>query len=170
MAPITARGRRRRGVTHAPRQRGFGMLWALMTVALIGIYLMQIGEVWTMQAQRAKEDELLRRGDAIRRAIEAYVKADPSGTFPKDFDELLRDPRASFVRRYLRDAYTDPMTHGDWQKILGPGGELYGVYSASTEAPIKKDGFADTYASFGLQTSYEEWKFTYYPEKNLSRR
>lgn len=146
------------------------MLWALMCVALIAIYLMQVGEVWTTQVQRAKEDELLRKGDAIRAAIAAYVKADKSGAFPKRFEDLLRDPRASFVQRYLRAAYADPMTNGEWQTVRGPDGELYGVYSASTEAPLKKDGFPDLYASFATQTSYSEWKFTYYPERNMSRR
>ncbi|WP_244807777.1 type II secretion system protein [Caballeronia zhejiangensis] len=170
MAAITARGERRGGARRK-RERGFGMLWALMCVALISICLMAVGTVWTTQIQRVKEDELLRRGDAIRRAIEAYVKADKSGAFPKRFDDLLRDPRASYVQRYLREAYADPMTNdGPWQEIRGPDGELYGVYSASNEAPLKKDGFSDSDASFGLQTSISEWKFTYYPEKNMSRR
>ncbi|WP_175939714.1 type II secretion system protein [Caballeronia sp. BCC1704] len=160
MAPITARG----------RQRGFGMLWALMSVALISIYLMKVGEVWSTQAQRVKEDELLRRGDAIRAAIEAYVKADKGGAFPRDLKDLTRDPRASFVRRYLRQAYDDPMTGGEWQTVRGPGGELYGVYSASTEAPLKKDGFSDSDASFATQTSYSEWKFTHFPDRGMTRR
>ncbi len=142
------------------------MLWALMCVALIGIYLMQVGEVWTTQVRRTCEDELLRRGGAI----EQYVKAEKNGEFPKTFDDLLHDPRASFTRRFLRDAYTDPMTGGDWEIVRGQSGELYGVYSKSTEQPLKKDGFPDLYASFALQTSYSEWKFTYYPERSMKRR
>jgi hypothetical protein len=62
------------------------------------------------------------------------------------------------------------MTNGPWQTIRGPGGELYGVYSASADAPLKKDGFSDSDASFATQTSYSEWKFTYYPEKSMNRR
>jgi len=172
MAATTAHGKRRfRRAALRLRQRGFGMLWTLMCVALMGIYLMKVGTVWTTQVQRTQEDELLRKGDAIRRAIEAYVKADPARAFPKSFDDLLRDPRASFVRRFLRDAYRDPMTsNGEWQLISGSGGELYGVYSASTAAPLKKDGFPDDYASFALQTSYQDWKFAYYPERSMSRR
>jgi type II secretory pathway pseudopilin PulG len=141
-----------------------------MCVALIGIYLMQIGTVWTTQVQRAREEDLLRKGDAIRRAIEQYVKADSSGAFPKRFEDLLRDPRTSFVRRYLREAYNDPMTNSEWQLIRGSEGELYGVYSSSPQTPLKKDGFPDAYASFALQTSYEDWKFAYYPERSLNRR
>jgi type II secretory pathway pseudopilin PulG len=171
MVPTTARGKRRCHTTaFRARQRGFGILWALMCVALIGIYLMEVGTVWTTQVQRTKEDELLRRGDAIRRAIVQYVKADSGGAFPKSFDDLLRDPRSSFVRRYLREAYTDPMTNGEWQLIRGADGELYGVYSSSTQAPLKKDGFPDTYANFALQTSYQDWKFVFYPERSMNRR
>jgi type II secretory pathway pseudopilin PulG len=166
MAPTTAHGERR---TRRPED-GFGMLWALVSVALIGIYLMKVGEVWSTQTQRTKEDELVRRGDAIRAAIEAYVKADKSAAFPKEFSDLLRDSRTSFVQRYLRQPYDDPMTNGPWQIIRGPGGELYGVYSASADAPLKKDGFSDSDASFATQTSYSEWKFTYYPEKSMNRR
>jgi type II secretory pathway pseudopilin PulG len=146
------------------------MLWALVCVALVGIYLMEVGTVWTTQVQRAKEEELMRKGDAIRRAIVAYVAADKSGTYPKSFDDLLRDPRVSFVRRYLREAYPDPMTNGDWQTERGPGGELYGVYSASAAEPLKKDGFPDEYASFALKPTYQDWKFANYPERSMSRR
>ncbi len=150
------------------------MLWALMSVALIGIYLMKIGELWSTQAQRAKEDELLRRGDAIRAAIEAYVRAGNGAAFPRDLKDLLRDPRDAFVRRYLRQPYADPMTNGDWQIVRGPGGELYGVYSASTEAPFKKDGFSDDDASFATATSYADWKFIYVlgsvSDRSTSRR
>ncbi|WP_063786753.1 type II secretion system protein [Caballeronia cordobensis] len=164
MARTTAVGRRR------GRQRGFGMLWALVCVALIGIYLMEVGTVWTTQVKRAKEDELLRRGDAIRRAIVAYVQADQSGAYPKSFDDLLRDPRVSFVRRFLREPYADPMTNGEWLFERGPGGELYGVYSASGDEPLKKDGFPDQYAGFALKPTYQEWKFTNFPERSMSRR
>ncbi|CAH2777584.1 MAG: hypothetical protein CBHOC_0763 [uncultured Caballeronia sp.] len=146
------------------------MLWALMCVALIGIYLMQVGTVWSTQMQREKEDALLREGDAIRQAIEAYVKADPGGAFPRSFDDLLRDSRVSFVRRYLREPYPDPMTSGEWQMVRGPGGELYGVFSSSTETPLKMDGFPDSYANFALQTTYQDWKFTFYPERSMNRR
>jgi type II secretory pathway pseudopilin PulG len=146
------------------------MLWVLMCVALVSIYLMKVGEVWTTQIQRTREDELLRRGDAIRRAITEYVAADPGGAYPMSFDDLLHDPRASFARRFLRQPYLDPMTNDAWQTIRGPAGELYGVYSASTQAPLKKDGFNDDDAGFALQSSYQDWKFTFYPQRGMNRR
>ena len=168
MVRITNIGRRRR----VPRKRegGYGIMLALICVAVMGIYLLAVGEVWTTQAQRVKEEELLRKGDAIRRAIESYVKADASGRYPTTFDELLRDPRVSYVRRDLRDAYPDPMTNGPWEVVRGPGGELYGVYSSAQGTPLKVDGFPDRYASFSLQTTYQDWKFTFYPHTGLRRQ
>lgn len=162
MARITAAGRR--------AARGFTILWALMTVALMGIYLAQAGRMWSTEIRRAKEEDLLRKGDAIRKAIQSYVRADSSGTYPKSFAELLSDPRVSFARRHLREAYPDPMANGEWHLILGPGGELYGVYSNAEGVPLKQDGFPDEYASFSLQKSYQEWKFVYYPSGGLMRR
>lgn len=150
--------------------RGFGILGALVCVALMAIYLAKVGEMWSTLAQRSKEEELLRKGNAIRKGIESYVRADNGGAFPMRIEDLLHDPRVSFVRRHLRDAYRDPMTNGDWQVIHGPGNELYGVYSSATDAPLKKDGFPDLYGNFALATTYEEWKFAYFPDGGLMRR
>jgi hypothetical protein len=152
------------------RQRGVVMLWALMCVALMSIYLMKVGQMWATNIRRANEDELLRRGDAIRSGIQSFVRAESSNAFPRNFEDLLRDPRASFVRRHLRAAYADPMTRGDWQIVKGPNGEFYGVYSASQDVPFKRDEFSDADAGFSLQTSYEEWKFVTYPSNGMVRR
>jgi hypothetical protein len=154
----------------AARQRGVVMLWALMCVALISIYLMKVGQMWETNIRRANEDELLRRGDAIRNGIQSFVRAESSNAFPRNFDDLLQDPRASFVRRHLRSAYADPITHGDWQIVKGPNGEFYGVYSASQDVPFKRDEFSDADAGFSLQTSYQEWKFVTYPSNGMVRR
>ena len=169
MAPITRRGRRT-GVVVGRRQRGFGLLWALVCVAVMGIYLARVGTVWSTQVQRSREAELLRNGDAIRKAIQSYVRADPAGTYPRSFDDLLGDPRVSFARRHLRQAYADPMTQGDWELIRGPQGELYGVYSRAGGEPLKQDDFPPDYQSFALKKSYQEWKFAAYPSGGLMRR
>ncbi|MFC4419102.1 type II secretion system protein [Cupriavidus pampae] len=171
MARTTARGRR--AGTDA-RARGFGIIWALMCVALMGIYLARVGDMWSTLAQRSREEELLRNGHAIHAAIRSFVAADASGAYPRDFNDLLSDPRASFARRHLRARYRDPMadpgTGADWKEIRGPAGELYGVYSGAAGTPLKQDGFPDEYASFALQKSYSEWKFAHYPSSSMMRR
>jgi hypothetical protein len=146
------------------------MLWALMCVALISIYLMKAGQMWETRIRRANEDELLRRGDAIRNGIQSFVRAESNAAFPRRVEDLLQDPRTSFVRRHLRAAYADPVTRGDWQIVKGPNGEFYGVYSSAPGVPLKRDGFSDADAGFALQTSYEEWKFVTYPSNGMVRR
>ncbi len=168
MGRIMGRGDRR--FRPARRERGFGIIWALMCVALMGIWLARVGEMWSTLAQRSREEELLRNGHAIHAAIRAYVAADASGAYPRDFSDLLSDPRASFARRFLRAQYRDPMGEADWQVIRGPSGELYGVYSNAPGIPLKQDGFPDEYASFSLQKSYSEWKFVHYPSNSMMRR
>ena len=171
MERVTAAGRRlRRYLRYRAHQNGVGFLWALLCVALISIYLLEVGTMWSTRSQRLREEELLRNGAAIRSAIEAYVKAETNGAFPKSFTDLLSDPRVSFARRYLREAYPDPMTNGDWQLVQGPQGELYGVYSNAPGEPLKQDDFPDAYASFALQKSYADWKFVYYPSSGMIRR
>ncbi|WP_191002313.1 type II secretion system protein [Cupriavidus pauculus] len=154
------------------RARGFGIIWALMCVALMGIWLARVGEMWSTLAQRTREEELLRNGHAIHVAIRGYVAADASGAYPREFDDLLADPRTSFARRFLRARYRDPMAEGnaDWQVVRGPAGELYGVYSNAPGTPLKQDGFPDEYASFSLQKHYSEWKFVHYPSGSMMRR
>ncbi|MDR0182580.1 type II secretion system protein [Lysobacter arvi] len=168
MAPSIRHGRCASPANH--RQRGFGLLWALVCVAVMGIYLARVGTVWSTQVQRSREAELLRNGDAIRKAIQSYVRADASGTFPRSFDDLLGDPRVSFARRHLRQPYVDPMTGGDWELIRGAQGELYGVYSRAEGEPLKQDDFPPDYQSFVLKKSYQEWKFAVYPGGGMMRR
>ena len=160
----------RRHAMRGRRAHGVGIIGVLVCVALLGIYLASVGQMWTTISQRNKEIALLRKGNAIRRGIESYVRADTSGAYPMEIRDLVRDPRASFVRRHLRDAYSDPMTGGPWQVINGPARELFGVYSNAPGTPLKKDEFPDRYSSFALATTYEEWKFVFFPESGMTRR
>ncbi|PXV57048.1 Type II secretory pathway, pseudopilin PulG [Dyella jiangningensis] len=145
------------------RQRGFNFLWAIAAVAIMAIYLGRIGTIWTTEVRRENEHDLLVVGNAIRQAIKAYVDVDKDKRFPTRLHDLLSDPRVPYVRRFLRQAYVDPMTSGDWELIRGPHGELFGVYSRADGVPLKQDGFDDEYANFAHQQSYADWKFAHYP-------
>lgn len=150
-------------------QGGASYLWAVLAIAVMGIYLARIGEVWWLRERSADETELLRRGDAIRAAIEAYEKASSGGDrYPRALKDLLLDPRSPTPRRFLRRAYLDPMTGDDWETIRGPSGELYGVNSALDLAPIKQDGFPSRYAQFRHQRSYRQWRFEVHPQATAS--
>ncbi|WP_263569938.1 hypothetical protein [Roseateles oligotrophus] len=72
--------------------------------------------------QREREAELRFRGEAIAKAIAAYMGASPAGTnsLPQRLEDLLEDRRSGTVQRHLRRLYADPFTgRTDWQLILG---------------------------------------------------
>ncbi len=171
MAATTVTGRHGARARGGPAsQRGFGILAALLCVALVGIYLMEVGTIWSLQVQRAKEEQLLRHGDAIRAAIRSYAMADGGGVYPTSLEDLLVDPRVPYPRHHLRALYPDPMTGEDWQLIKGAEGEIYGVNSAATGIPLKQYDFSPEDASFAMKSSYQEWKFTHYPSAGRMRR
>ncbi len=146
------------------RCRGFTYIGILIAVALTGVGLAATGDLWSMAAQRDKERELLFIGDEFRRAITSYYDSTPGTAkqFPRNFEELLRDPRYPVVRRHLRKMYADPISgRPDWGVVPGPGGTIMGVYSQSVSAPVKRAGFSGYYQYFEKAESYADWKFIY---------
>ncbi len=138
---------------------GFTLLMVLFGLVLIGLGLALAGQQWSFIMRREKEAELLFRGDEIRDAIEAYRTATGGvTTFPRKLEDLVKDPRTSFTRRYLRKVYTDPITGGDWE-LIKEGDFIRGVRSRSGGEPIKTNCFPPEYAVFAGATSYRDWKF-----------
>lgn len=143
---------------------GFTYIGILIAVALTGVGLAATGDLWSMAAQRDKERQLLFVGDEFRRAITSYHDSTPGAAkqFPRNFEDLLRDPRYPVVRRHLRRLYADPFTgRPDWGIVPGPGGTLMGIYSLSEAAPVKRTGFSGYYQSFEKAEQYADWKFIY---------
>lgn len=153
------------------RQQGFTYLALLFAVALSGIALAAIGVVWSTERQREKEKELLAIGDEIRRAIGAYYEGAPGSVkrYPAKLEDLLKDMRFLGVKRHLRQIYPDPMGSQAWSLVTAPEGGIMGVYSNSTEAPIRQAGFADRFAAFEGKSRYADWQFVYRPAIELSR-
>jgi len=144
------------------RMRGFGYIGLLILVAMMSAALAGAGEVWHTAQQREKEQELLFAGGQFRRAIAQYYASTPGKArrYPLHLEELLKDPRHPGVRRYLRKIYLDPMTgKAEWGLVTGPGGEIYGVYSRSQDAPLKWAGFRLAEKDFEGKTKYSEWVF-----------
>ena len=144
---------------------GFTYITALIVVAVMGIGLNAAGTYWSTTMKREKEKELLFRGDQIRRAIVSFSDASDRGNvsrYPRTLKELLKDPRSPSIRRHIRRLYKDPMgPDGEWGLILDDGGRIKGVFSASTETPIKQGNFAAPYESFGRAASYRDWRFVH---------
>jgi hypothetical protein len=56
--------------------------------------------------------------------------------------------------------YADPMTGStEWGLVKGPAGEIYGVYSLSSDEPLKKSNFALADRNFEGAAKYSDWVF-----------
>ena len=106
-------------------QRGFTLLMVLVMIVVIGLVLGITGASWKTITQRAKEEELLFRGEQYRQAIGSYfnsAQGGAKGAYPANLEDLLRDPRSAQVVRHIRKLYKDPMTGDDFEVIRGRGG------------------------------------------------
>lgn len=140
------------------RSAGFTYIGLLLVVAVMGIALTAVTEVWQTAQKRDKEEELLFVGDQIRHAIGAYVAI--AATYPRSLEDLLKDPGFPGVRRYLRKIYRDPMTgRAEWGLVKSAGDTIIGVYSLSDGEPFKKSGFSLADQDFEGKKKYSEWVF-----------
>jgi len=101
----------------ARAENGFVYLWALFAVALAGIVMAGVGQIWQVKAQREKEAQLLYVGEEFRKAIMSYYN---TGTrqFPESLEDLLQDKRSPNIKRHLRKIYLDPVTNtAEWGLI-----------------------------------------------------
>jgi type II secretory pathway pseudopilin PulG len=144
-----------------PASAGFTYLGVLLLVALMGVSLTVVSQLWQTKQKRDKEDELLFIGDQFRRAIGYYYASTPGGVarYPTRLEDLLRDPRFPGVRRYLRRVYRDPMTGTAEWGLEKAGDSIVGVHSLSEDEPLKKAGFGLADRSFEGTSRYSEWVF-----------
>lgn len=135
----------------------------LLVVGVMGAGLAAYGQIYSHQAQREKEAELIFRGGQYRLAIESYYRKEQ--TYPKSLAELLADNRYPTPVRHLRRLYPDPMTgRAQWGLMETPDGTgVMGVYSTSEEAPIKTGGFALADQHFADAKTYKGWQFFHSP-------
>jgi type II secretory pathway pseudopilin PulG len=149
----------------AGRQKGFTYLSLLLIVAAMGFGFAAFGQLASQQAKREKEAELLFVGDAYRQAIAQYYQSGPGGhkRYPQSLEQLLRDDRFSFNRRYLRKLYKDPVTGKDLEVVKAPEGGIMGVFSPSEVEPAKSANFPPEYAAFEGAQRLNEWQFLYVP-------
>lgn len=144
------------------RQRGFTMIGILFLVAGLGVAMAALGTMWHTLAQREKERELLFIGDEFRAAIKSFWMAPAGGVkrLPKDFDELLEDPRFPNTVRHLRRVYRDPMTgETEWGLVKEPDGGIAAIYSLSEATPMKTANFPKDYEDFKNAKTYQDWVF-----------
>jgi type II secretory pathway pseudopilin PulG len=140
------------------------LLALLIGLVLSGIALMGAVDVWTLQRQREREQQLLYAGDQYRQAIRRYYYAAPAGTprtLPVSLELLLEDDRYPIPVRHLRRLYSDPITgQAEWG-LLRAGDRIAGVYSLSEAMPVKQAGFSIADESFTGRSRYKEWVFSF---------
>ncbi len=143
---------------------GFTYLGVLFAVALMGALLASIATVYHQVQQREREEQLLFVGKQFSQAIAAYYENSPgvAKQFPRALESLVEDKRFPFTRRYLRRIFYDPFTGStDWGLVKGPDGGITGVYSKSSEEPLKKANFGEKLAQFEGKSHYSDWQFLY---------
>ncbi|HYD78905.1 MAG TPA: type II secretion system protein [Paucimonas sp.] len=150
------------------RQRGFSYVIVMFTVAVATILSVRALENSLTAERRVKEAELLYVGQAYRDAIRSYYEntLGSNKQYPEDLDQLLEDAdRTSTLQRHLRKRYRDPITgSADWGLVRTEDGkQIIGVYSLSTQQPIKSGGFSGDFAAFASAKTYQDWKFVYKP-------
>lgn len=111
-------------------QGGFTYLGVLIAMALIGIGLLAISEVWTTTTKRQKMAQLDWVGEQYVQAIESYYYANTGSVhlYPPTLDDLLEDKRYLSIRRHIRTLYGNPFTNGNaWKTLPAPGGGIQGI-------------------------------------------
>jgi type II secretory pathway pseudopilin PulG len=130
----------------------------LILIAVMGLTMTVVADVWQTTQQRDKEEELLFVGNEIRRAIGAYFAN--ASSYPHRLEDLLKDPGFPGVRRYLRKIYRDPITgRAEWGLLKADGNSITGVYSLSDAEPLKQGGFSLADQGFERKKKYSEWVF-----------
>ena len=153
-----------------PAERGYAMAALLVALAVMAVMMSVALPVWRHDARRAKEEELVWRGQQYVRAIRLYQAR--MQALPPSVDVLV-------TGRFLRKKYKDPITGDDFQ-VLGAGspapgqagqtgqsqsaqgaivGAVMGVVSKSKEESIRV---------YQGRTHYNEWTFLFVNQRPTS--
>ncbi len=100
-------------------ESGYAMLLVFFLAAIIAVALYSELPRVAFEAQRAKEQLLIERGEQYKRAIQLFVRK--AGRYPATIEEL----ESLNNMRFLRKRYLDPMTGKEkWRLIHINGGVL----------------------------------------------
>jgi len=147
-----------------PPANGFAYLSLLIFLALMGFVCAMAVQVGGLVHRRAAEQALLDVGLEFARALSSYSDQTPPGMDdqPLSLQELLLDARHTEKIRHLRQIYPDPMTGStEWGLELDPDTRtIIGVFSLSTQRPIKLGNFTPGLSSFNEKKLISEWVFS----------
>ncbi|WP_176451877.1 type II secretion system protein [Rhodoferax sp. TH121] len=154
---------------HATSQHGFTYIAVLAALVLVSLGTQGVIQVVSQQAQREREEALLRVGATYARAIGSYYRATPGSVkrWPNTLEELLEDRRLLQVHRHIRETYPDPITRNtEWELVMAPEGGIQGVRSRSIRAPLRTGPVEIDEFALPAAQRYAEWTFVYQPDMN----
>jgi type II secretory pathway pseudopilin PulG len=148
-------------LTRRRSQTGFTYIMLLWWVALSGLMLAALSQSWVIDARRAREAELIWRGEQFRLALEAYASVpvtEGASRLPTRLEDLLEDRRTGVPQRHLRRIWRDPLTGRAQWGLVREGDGIVGVHSLSPAAPLNPpDGI----------TRYDQWRFVMGQQQTL---
>lgn len=163
----------RSGRPGRPRQDGFTLLALLAGMVVLALATQAVMFNLSQQAQREREEELLRIGRAYVTAIRDYYEQSPGVVkrWPPTLADLQDDRRFVGMRRHMREAYADPVARStDWGLVRGEDGGIQGVYSLSERATIRTTAIDLGVVTVGPAERYADWRFVYQPPPAAPRR
>jgi type II secretory pathway pseudopilin PulG len=143
-------------------ERGFTYVWVMALVAVLGIGLAAIGPLWSDDARRERERELLRIGQLYAQAIARYYQASPGSVkrYPPSLESLVLDTRFVGTMRHLRKLYADPVDPSrPWGVVRAPDGGVRGVHSQSDKAPLRTEALDLGITLLPAARTYSDWQF-----------
>ena len=147
-----------------PFAHGFAYLSLLIFLALMGFVSAMAVQVGSLVHRRAAEQALLDVGLEFARALSSYSDQTPAGMNdqPLSLQELLLDTRQTNQVRHLRKIYPDPMTGStEWGLEIDPDTRrIMGVFSLSTQKPIKVGNFPPGLDTLVKKEFINEWVFS----------
>lgn len=126
-------------------ERGFAMLLVFVMAAAVAIMLyLELPRV-AFEAQRAREEMLIERGEQYQRAIQLYVRK------MKKYPQRLEDLENTNQVRFLRRRYPDPMTGDEeWRLIQIEGGVYKNSFTKKPPSDEKKSVNTFTWENTGI--------------------
>jgi type II secretory pathway pseudopilin PulG len=152
-------------VGSAVRQSGFTLVAVLAAMFIVAIGTQKVMTYVSHQAQREREAELLRIGQAYVQAIGAYYESSPGGVkrWPSRLEDLTDDTRFVGIKRHMREVYPDPVGRKPWGVVSSPDGGIAGVFSQSDAQPIRTGTMELDALALPAAARYADWQFVYMP-------
>lgn len=148
------------------QQQGFTFLAVLAALFILALGTQGVMTYVSQQAQRERELDLLRIGQAYAEAIGAYYESSPGRIkqWPRNLEDLLEDRRVVTIKRHIRELYPDPITRApDWGLVIAADGGISGVHSRSEATPLRTVAIEVGAMTLPPAARYADWQFVYTP-------